>query len=54
MLNRQFTRIGLEKMLGIKLNDYSYEFFQMPEERKEPIKRMKNALLPAEIKAAAK
>jgi predicted CXXCH cytochrome family protein len=54
MLNRQFTRIGLERMLGLKLSDFKYEFFLTAEERKEPIKKMKEALLPPDVKAAAK
>lgn len=41
LLNRQFARIGIEKMLNIKLSDYGYKFYQTPEERLKPLKQLK-------------
>src|SRR5262249_41659517 len=46
ILNRQFTRIGLESMLPIKLKDDGYEFFMTPEERKQPLERLRARLAP--------
>jgi predicted CXXCH cytochrome family protein len=48
LLNRQFTRIGLEAMLGIKLSDYGYQFYMTPQERRDPLKKLKQALLRAD------
>jgi Cytochrome c554 and c-prime len=47
LLNRQFARIGIERMLSIRLSDFSYEFHMTPEERQEPLKKMRENLLPA-------
>ncbi len=44
--NRQFARIGLERMLGIQLSDYGYQFYMTEEQRQEPLKRIREALLP--------
>ncbi len=46
LLNRQFARIGLESMLGIKLSDFGYQFHMSLEQRQEPIERMRKALIP--------
>ena len=50
MLNRQFTRIGLERMQNIRLKDFGYEFQMTADERKAPLKRLRDILLnqPAE------
>lgn len=45
LVNRQFTRIGIEKMLGVRLEDYGYRFYMSPEERREPVERVRRALL---------
>ena len=47
LLNRQFARRGLEAMLGVKLDDYGYRFYMTPEERSEPISRIRKALVPS-------
>ena len=47
VLNRQFARIGLEKMLMLKLSQFGYEFYQTPEERVGPLQRLREQLLPA-------
>lgn len=49
ILNRQFARIGLEKMLKLKLSDFGYQFFQTPKERVDPIKKLREHLLPAQV-----
>ncbi len=46
-LNRQFARIGLEKMLGIQLAKYGYQFYMTKEQRQEPIERIREAWDPA-------
>ena len=40
LLNRQFTLIGLERMLEIRLSDYGYEFYMFRDERFEPLKAL--------------
>lgn len=45
LINRQFARIALESMLGIRLSEHGYQFYQRPEERKEPIARVRDAVL---------
>ena len=46
LLNRQFARIGLEQMLDLKLSEFGYQFYMTPDERREPLQRLRNALLP--------
>jgi len=46
LLNRQFARIGLEKMLGVQLTEFDYQFYMTPEQRQEPIERMREVLVP--------
>jgi hypothetical protein len=45
LLNRQFARMGLEKMLGIRLQDFGYRFYMMPDERRGPLGKLREALL---------
>ncbi len=45
LLNRQFTRIALERWLGVRLEDHGYRFFMTPEERREPVEKVRAALL---------
>ncbi|HTI50781.1 MAG TPA: hypothetical protein VL475_07515, partial [Planctomycetaceae bacterium] len=51
ILNRQFTRIGLERMLSVKLGDYGYQFYQTREERAAPLQKLREQLLPARVEA---
>ncbi len=37
LLNRQFTAKGLEEMLGVRLSDYGYHFYQTQVERVGPL-----------------
>ena len=46
LINRQFARIGIERMLGISLGDFSYQFYMTAEEREEPLKKIRDKLLP--------
>ncbi len=46
LLNRQFARIGVEKLLDIRLEDFGYRFFMSASERKAPLDRLKAAILP--------
>lgn len=45
LLNRQFTMTALEKMLGIRLENLGYRYYMTPEERKEPIKKIREVIL---------
>ncbi|WP_010587711.1 multiheme c-type cytochrome [Schlesneria paludicola] len=49
ILNRQFARIGLEKMLKVKLSDFGYQFYQSRDERVVPLRKMKEQLIPATV-----
>lgn len=51
--NRQFTRIGLESMTGVKLSDFGYRFYMTAKERKEPLERIREELVPAKTTAQA-
>ncbi|TWU05216.1 Doubled CXXCH motif [Symmachiella macrocystis] len=44
LLNRQFARRGFEELLGVKLLDYGYRFYMMPEERKQPMAKLRQVL----------
>lgn len=46
VLNRQFVRIGLERMLKVKLSDFGYRFYQTREERVGPLRKLREQLLP--------
>lgn len=43
LLNRQFARRGLEKMLKVKLSEFGYRHYMQPDERREPIRRILEA-----------
>ena len=45
LLNRQFTRMGLESMLNVKLKDYGYEFYMTGNERRQPLEKIRAALV---------
>jgi predicted CXXCH cytochrome family protein len=43
LLNRQFARRGIEKMLDVKLEDFGYRFYMTPAERKQPLQLIRHA-----------
>jgi predicted CXXCH cytochrome family protein len=45
LLNRQFARQGIERMLDIELADYGYRFYMTPEERRLPLARIREAMV---------
>ena len=47
ILNRQFARIGLERMLNVKLSDFGYQFYQTRTERVGPLLKLREKLIPA-------
>jgi predicted CXXCH cytochrome family protein len=44
LVNRQFAGRGLEEMLGIHLADFGYHFYQMADERRRPLAKLRAAL----------
>ncbi|MCH7729664.1 MAG: hypothetical protein IH991_24805 [Planctomycetes bacterium] len=48
MINRQFARIGLEKMLDVRLSDFGYRFYMTPKERREPLIFLRAQLIASE------
>lgn len=46
LLNRQFARRSLEKLLDRRFEDFGYRFYMTPEERREPLQRIREKLLP--------
>jgi predicted CXXCH cytochrome family protein len=48
LLNRQFAEIGLERMLGIRLSDFDYHFYQTPDERKSRLNQLRLRYVPPE------
>jgi len=53
LLNRQFTRIALEKMLPVTLSDFGYRFYMTSAERAGPIAEIRAALQSGKIPRAA-
>lgn len=47
LLNRQFALIGIEEMLQDRLDRYGYQFYMTDEERAEPLRAIRAALIPA-------
>ena len=49
LINRQFNRIGIEELFGVKLADFGFQFYMTPEERRSPIAKVRKYLktLPA-------
>lgn len=45
LLNRQFTGDGLEQMLGIRLSESGYRFYQTKDERRQPLAELRKKLL---------
>ena len=54
LLNRQFARIAIEKRFDIHLEDFGYQFFMQPDERREPIESIRQELLNKPQSVAAK
>lgn len=46
LTNRQFTQIGVEKMVGERLDQYGYHHYMTEEERREPLDRIRRELIP--------
>ena len=46
LLNRQFARRSLEKLLDRRFEDFGYRFYMTLEERREPLQRIREKLLP--------
>lgn len=44
LLNRQFTQSGLEKLLQSNLSEYGYRHYQTADERRDPIRRIMEAV----------
>ena len=51
LLNRQFTGKSIETMCNVRLEDYGYRFYMSAEERNQPIRKIRSALL--EMQASA-
>ncbi len=47
LLNRQFARVSIERKLGVRLLDFGYRFYMTPQERREPLTRIRAQLLAA-------
>ena len=45
LLNRQFASFGLETMLDCRLVDFGYRFYMTPDERREPIQRLRSSFI---------
>ncbi|MEO1999377.1 MAG: cytochrome c3 family protein, partial [Planctomycetaceae bacterium] len=45
LMNRQFGRVGLEPMLGVRLADFGYQFYMTADERREPLRKIRETLL---------
>ncbi len=53
LLNRQFARKAIERMLNIRLEDYGYVFYMTAQERYKPIMRIRSALQELQTSASA-
>ena len=45
LINRQFARIGFQRMLKIDLSKFGYRFYQTPSEREAPLNALRDELL---------
>lgn len=45
LINRQFVQKWLQDMLHIRLSEFGYRFYMTPDERREPLNRVREALL---------
>ena len=50
LLNRQFTRIALESMFDIELSEFGYRFYMTPEERRQPVERIREAVAGGDLR----
>ena len=41
LVNRQFARMGIERLLDRKLEEFGYRFYMMADERREPLERIR-------------
>jgi predicted CXXCH cytochrome family protein len=46
LVNRQFAYKGLQEMLGLRLSDFGYRFYQSAPERRAPLAALRARLLP--------
>jgi hypothetical protein len=46
MMNRQFTKIGLEAMMDVELRTFGYRHYMTEPERQAPLNKMRKAWLP--------
>ncbi|MCA9209912.1 MAG: ammonia-forming cytochrome c nitrite reductase subunit c552, partial [Planctomycetales bacterium] len=47
LLNRQFAAMGIERLLGIQLDEYGYSFYMSSAERQAPLKQLREQFLDA-------
>jgi len=47
LLNRQFARVSIERRFQIQLADFGYQFYMTPDERREPIGRIRQHIMEA-------
>ena len=40
LINRQFARIGIEELFGLSLEEFGYQFYMSPDERRQPIEKI--------------
>ena len=45
LINRQFTARGLQKMLGVDVRDFGYQFYMFKAERAEPLTRIRESMV---------
>lgn len=53
LLNRQFARMAVERMLDIELSEFGYQFYMTRAERQQPLRRIRERLLDAANEPAA-
>ncbi|HAY82060.1 MAG TPA: hypothetical protein DCY79_19825 [Planctomycetaceae bacterium] len=53
LLNRQFARLAVEALFAIELEDYGYQFYMTPDERREPLAKLRSALQAGDLQAVA-
>ncbi len=46
LINRQFAYKGLQEMLDVRLADFGYRFYMMPEERQKPLAQVRARFTP--------
>ena len=53
LVNRQFGRVNLETMLGVRLEDFGYRFYMTPAERQPPLQKLRAKFGTGEIPVKA-